>query len=221
VEQCKRPQTFRLSRPRPSIDNRLRYSHCHVISGPALDKDPKGQPSEDHQSMDVSPKGLPASEGVGPAQNVNRSTDLGLRLVLPSFCMVTPRKEGSNLRPWYEEGADPHTLPAVIDSRNYHLVGLRLAAIAKTAVSRPAISATCTVSCHQRPVIRVSISVFSSDACRNHTPASLHGDFQVSSTHRTAPTVPYDDTCRPYHHCDGTRGFARGADPVQSRGCFE
>jgi hypothetical protein len=117
VEQCKRPQTFRLSRPRPSIDNRLRYSHCHVISGPALDKDPKGQPSEDHQSMDVSPKGLPASEGVGPAQNVNRSTDLGLRLVLPSFCMVTPRKEGSNLRQWYEEGADPHTLPAVIDSR--------------------------------------------------------------------------------------------------------
>jgi hypothetical protein len=50
VRCCEKPQTIRFSRSQPSFDGRFRYSHCHVISGPAPNKDPQGQPNEGHES---------------------------------------------------------------------------------------------------------------------------------------------------------------------------
>jgi hypothetical protein len=96
----------------------------------------------------------------------------------------------------------------------YCLVGLRLVVLTKTAVSRPAILATCTVRVISglQPVFRPP---WLSDACRSHTSASIHDDFHVTSTHRLPRSpAPYDDTCRPRHRSNSTRGFAPCADPV-------
>jgi len=85
-----RPQTIVFSRRQLPIDGRFHYWHCHVISGSALKEDPHGQPSEGHESM------IDLLRVNRPAQIVNRSTDLGLFLSLPSFCMATLRIKDSS-----------------------------------------------------------------------------------------------------------------------------
>lgn len=46
VKCCERPQTIWFSRAQLSFDSHLRYSHCHIISGLALNKHSQGQPNE-------------------------------------------------------------------------------------------------------------------------------------------------------------------------------
>lgn len=54
-----RPQTIVFSRRQQSIDGHAHYSHCHVISGFAFKEDPRGQPSEGHESMIDLPRESP------------------------------------------------------------------------------------------------------------------------------------------------------------------
>lgn len=62
VKCCERPQTIWFSRAQLSFDSRLHYSHCHVISGPALNKHSQGQPNEGQGSWSCSRKGNPVHQ---------------------------------------------------------------------------------------------------------------------------------------------------------------
>ena len=133
------------------------------------------------------PQGESCASGVvGRLRSSTARLTLDLSLVPPRFCMWL----------WHDEGAHPRTLPTVIKSR---LLGLSLAAFTATAAPRPTVPAA-RFSCHQRPVILVSIAKFCFPTrARTTHPPLFTKTFELQApiaSHgcQRHPTIPADHT---------------------------